>query len=68
MKKIISVVLVAILAMCAFSSCAKTNDLPNYEQQEFEICGLWAPHEITETAFQQYKDAGFNVLSFTNHD
>ena len=43
-------------------------NLPKYESQEFELCGLWAPHDITEEAFQLYKDAGFNVCSFTNHD
>ena len=43
-------------------------NLPKYESQEFELCGLWAPHDITEEAFKLYKDAGFNVCSFTNHD
>lgn len=43
-------------------------DLPSYASQEFEICGLWAPREISEEAFKLYKDAGFNILSFTNHD
>ncbi|MBR6502183.1 MAG: hypothetical protein IKT42_01960 [Clostridia bacterium] len=43
-------------------------NLPKYEPQEFEICGLWAPTEMTEEAFLQYKEAGFNVVSFTNHD
>ena len=43
-------------------------NLPKYENQEFELCGLWAPHDITEEAFMLYKDAGFNVCSFTNHD
>lgn len=44
------------------------DDLPKYESQEFEICGLWAPTEMTEEAFLQYKEAGFNIVSFTNHD
>ena len=35
------------------------DDLPKYEPQEFEICGLWAPTEMTEEAFLQYKEAGF---------
>lgn len=55
----------------SFSGCDKKyteKDLPQYIAQEFEICGLWAPHEISEDAFRQYKDAGFNVMSFTNHD
>lgn len=69
-KKIICAVL-ALAMLLSLSACDKKydeSDLPEYEQQEFEICGLWAPHEITESAFQQYKDAGFNVMSFTNHD
>ncbi len=63
----------AIVCIMAFSisGCDKKyteKDLPQYAAQEFEICGLWAPHEISEDAFRQYKDAGFNIMSFTNHD
>lgn len=54
------------------SASVQTNDNKyepyNYEQQEFEICGLWAPRQMTEEAFLQYRDAGFNIVSFTNHD
>jgi len=69
LKKIICVCLVCIVC-CTLCSCGKPSkkDLPQYPSQEFEICGLWAPHQITEEAFLQYKNAGFNVLSFTNHD
>ncbi|MBR5473525.1 MAG: hypothetical protein IKU82_06015 [Clostridia bacterium] len=70
LKKIMCAVL-ALAMLLSLSACDKNyneSDLPEYSQQEFEICGLWAPHEITESAFQQYKDAGFNVMSFTNHD
>lgn len=55
----------------SFTGCEKKyteKDLYQYKIQEFEICGLWAPHEITEEAFKLYKEAGFNVCSFTNHD
>ena len=69
LKKIICICLVCIVC-CTLCSCGKPSkkDLPQYPSQEFEICGLWAPHQITEEAFLQYKNAGFNVLSFTNHD
>lgn len=69
-KKFMAVMLVFIMVF-SLSACDKNydqSDLPKYESQEFELAGLWAPHEISETAFQQYKDAGFNVMSFTNHD
>ena len=46
----------------------KEYTLPKYELQTFEIAGLWAPRQMTEEAFLQYKNAGFNVFSFTNHD
>ena len=69
-KKIFIMALVFIMAFSVVGCDKKYSekDLPKYEAQEFEICGLWAPHDITEEAFQLYKDAGFNVCSFTNHD
>lgn len=71
-KRILSICLVICLVLCAFCSCkepVKIEDkLHAYPEDQFEICGLWAPHDITEEAFKLYKDAGFNVVSFTNHD
>ncbi len=70
LKKIFTIILVCVMAF-SVAGCKKKyteNDLYQYESQEFEICGLWAPTEITEEAFRQYKDAGFNTVSFTNHD
>ncbi len=70
-KRIVSIVLVLCLVLCTFCSCkatGKKNNLPQYESQQFEIAGLWAPRQMTEEAFVQYKNAGFNVYSFTNHD
>ncbi len=71
-KRIISICLVICLVLCALCSCKKTakveDKLHAYPEDQFEICGLWAPHDITEEAFKLYKDAGFNVVSFTNHD
>ena len=71
MLKKLTVVVLALLMVLSLAACDKNydeSDLPKYEAQQFELAGLWAPHEITEAAFNQYKDAGFNVLSFTNHD
>ena len=44
------------------------NDIPNYPQQEFEIGALSSPEEISEEAYKQYRDAGFNVLVFSIHN
>lgn len=71
-KRMLSVCLIICLVLCAFCSCkdpVKIEDkLHIYPKDQFEICGLWAPHEMSEEAFKLYKDAGFNVVSFTNHD
>ncbi len=69
-KRLLAIALVVIMAF-SFAGCDKKyteKDLHNYEAQQFEICGLWAPRQMTEEAFLQYKDAGFNIFSFTNHD
>ncbi len=76
-KKITSIIFICAL-MLAFSGCAQESEenndkdskieLPEYAAQEFEICGLWAPRQMTVEAFEQYKAAGFNIVSFTNHD
>lgn len=78
-KKFLIILLVMAMALCT-SACkdesVKNEDsnkntqsgLLKYEHDEFEICGLWAPRQMTEEAFLQYKEAGFNVFSFTNHD
>ena len=41
--------------------------LPSYSSHQFEISGFWAPYEISEESFKQYKDAGFNTLAMINH-
>ena len=48
-------------------STVQKQNLPDYEQHQFNIMGLWAPYDVSEEGFKLYKDAGFNVLSFTNH-
>lgn len=69
LKKILafSLALILTLSLCACGNYSE-KDLPKYEAQEFELAGLWAPRQMTEEAFLQYKNAGFNVFSFTNHD
>ncbi len=72
LKKIIAFIMSAILIM-GLAACdqAQNNnsksELPEYDNQEFNIMGLWAPYDVSEEGFKLYKDAGFNVLSFTNH-
>ena len=70
MKRIVCVFMIMCLLVGALCSCGKPSqkDLPQYPAQQFEICGLWAPRQMTEEAFKLYKDAGFNICSFTNHD
>lgn len=54
----------------SFSGCEKKyseKDLPQYEAQQFEISGFWAPYDISEEGLQFYKDAGFNTLAMINH-
>ncbi len=71
-KRIIATILSLTLAI-SLASCGKKdinepkNELPQYENHEFNIMGLWAPYDVSEEGFKLYKDAGFNVLSFTNN-
>ena len=71
-KRMLGICLIICLVLCAFCSCEEPvkfeDKLYTYPETQFEICGLWAPHEMSEEAFKLYKDAGFNVVSFTNHD
>ncbi len=77
-KKATAFILSCVMCMsiigCADEAQEKTDNESGkieplkYAAQEFEICGLWAPRQMTEEAFKQYKDAGFNIYSFTNHD
>ncbi len=65
LKKMIAAVLVLVMAF-SVASC-KSNGIPSYPEQSFEISGFWAPYEITEESLQQYKDVGFTTLAFINH-
>lgn len=65
-KKYISIILILCISFC-FVSCGQKNELPEYQEQSFEISGFWAPYEITEESFKQYKDIGFTTLNMINH-
>ncbi len=69
-KRLFCIFMTSTFLVGTLSSCSKNYEskIPQYPQAQFEICGLWAPREMSEDAFKLYKDAGFNVLSFTNHD
>ena len=41
--------------------------IPQFSKQRFELSGFWAPYEISEKSFKQYKDAGFTTLAMINH-
>lgn len=43
------------------------NGLYIYEDHEFVTSGFWAPYDITEESFKQYKDIGFTTLNMINH-
>ena len=69
-KRIFISFMIAIMTL-SFAGCKKSYDeknLPQYQEQKFEISALSGPHEMSEEAFKQYKDAGFNVFAFSNHN
>ena len=41
--------------------------LPEYDANQFEISGFWAPYDISEEGLQEYKDVGFTTLAMINH-
>ena len=73
-KRIFTMGLVCIMTFSVIG-CEKENDEkksnaktpPQYETQEFEISGYWAPYDISEEGLKQYKDAGLNTLLMINH-
>ncbi|MBQ6717498.1 MAG: hypothetical protein IJN22_01245 [Clostridia bacterium] len=68
-KRILAIVLALTMPLC-FTACDKKHtekDLPQYASKQFEISGFWAPYEISEESFQQYKDVGFTTLAMINH-
>lgn len=64
-KKILILLLVIIMALSTVG--CKADELPDYPEQSFEISGFWAPYEISEESFKQYKDMGFTTLNMINH-
>ena len=69
LKRIICVFVIVCMLFSILCSCGKPTekDLPQYEAQQFEISGFWAPYDISEEGLRFYKDAGFNTLAMINH-
>lgn len=66
LKRFLAISLAMIMAF-AIGGCGKKSDIPEYAEKQFEISGFWAPYEITEESFKQYKDVGFTTLAMINH-
>lgn len=66
LKKCLAVLLAVVLAF-ALVGCDNGSKLPEYSEKQFEISGFWAPYEITEESFKQYKDVGFTTFAMINH-
>lgn len=68
-KRLLCVILAMCLLLCTMSACGKdyASKIPDYPEKQFEISGFWAPYEITEESFKQYKDVGFTHLAMINH-
>ncbi len=67
MLKRILALSVALIMAIGLIGCKVGAKLPQYAEKQFEISGLWAPYEMTEEAFKQYKDVGFTAFSMGNH-
>lgn len=65
-KRILSLCLVVVMAF-GISGCGSSSKLPDYAEKQFEISGFWAPYEMSEESFTQYKEAGFTTLAMINH-
>ncbi len=63
----LAVIMVFSTIGCKNAANKKEDALPDYPEQKFEISGFWAPYEITEASFKQYKEAGFTTLAMINH-
>ncbi len=70
-KRILALGLVVVMAFgfsgCGSSSKSTESKLPEYAEKQFEISGFWAPYEMTEESFKQYKDVGFTTFAMINH-
>ena len=63
----LSLCLIMVFGLIGCDKKYDLSDLPKYSEKQFEISCFWAPYEISEESFQQYKDAGFNTLAMINH-
>lgn len=66
-KRIIAVFIALVLMLSVVGCDLNEPTLPEYTEKQFEISGFWAPYDITEEAFKQYKDVGFTHLAMINH-
>lgn len=66
-KKIVSIMVVLNFVLLLAGCKAGGDKLPTYSQKSFEISGFWAPYELTEQSFKQYKDIGFTTFNMINH-
>lgn len=66
LKRILALSL-SIILVFGLVACDKKVKLPEYADKEFELSGFWAPYEISEESFKQYKDVGFTTLAMINH-
>ncbi len=59
----------ALLAGLLLSLCGCATPQPReYPPRELMIRGFWLPDEISEEAFQLYRQAGLNTVDFVNHN
>ena len=73
LKKILALFMACVLSI-GLIGCDKKSNLPKYSDKQFELSGFWAPYEISEESFKQYKDIGFtkmfvlqNLCAFINN-
>ena len=66
LKKILALFMACVLSI-GLIGCDKKSNLPKYSDKQFELSGFWAPYEISEESFKQYKDIGFTKMLFINH-
>ncbi|MBE6810984.1 MAG: hypothetical protein E7521_08020 [Ruminococcaceae bacterium] len=64
-RKLIVLFLSVVMILSAVG--CKSDGLPKYPEKSFEISGFWAPYELTEETFKQYKDVGFTTFAMINH-
>ncbi len=67
LKTALAIVLCLTSAFSGVGCKKQTPELYRYEKAEYMTYGFWAPYEMTEESFEQYKDCGMNTLLMVNH-